>query len=485
MNRMLMGFPVFLLTLAAFPPPTLAEPVVTGVSGSVTDGATVTISGLDFGYHSHNGQSPSRNFNVFPGGSGFLCSWWDNFDSYTGTTAGDTPMDDNYRFHGEPGEAEISTVEKRGENSVFCGPLHTGGAFITEGSVVDPRDPYDLNGVWYYSWWMFFPSNWDSVSPDQWKLVRFWNWIDPGVTVGDFYLGITPTRELLGHHSDISCSSCVSNTDNFFSMNDTVQGATFLGYWHRFEMLADLNGDELLWYIDGHLWYDGNATYGSALFPAYVTPSFLTESKIDNVHHGYEYNVGYYDDTYANNTWARVEICQTNEFTCDDTKKLVKNLQLPITWSATSITAELNLEGMSGTAYLFVVDANGTPNSSGYAIEIGGGQTDTDPPVISDVQSTTESDTSTSVSWDTNELATSQVDYGTTIAYGQSSTLDPTLVTNHNVMLTGLNPQTLYHYRVRSRDAAGNLAVSGDYTFTTSDTTPPDPPENVDAEAIT
>src|SRR5207245_3132419 len=42
--------------------------------------------------------------------------------------------------------------------------------------------------------------------------------------------------------------------------------------------------------------------------------------------------------------------------------------------------------------------------------------------------------------------------------------------------LTGWQAATPYHYRVKSRDAAGNLATSGDFTFTTaapSDTTPP------------
>jgi len=39
-------------------------------------------------------------------------------------------------------------------------------------------------------------------------------------------------------------------------------------------------------------------------------------------------------------------------------------------------------------------------------------------------------------------------------------------VTNHSVNLTALVSGTTYHYRVRSRDAAGNLAVSGDSTFT-------------------
>jgi hypothetical protein len=42
------------------------------------------------------------------------------------------------------------------------------------------------------------------------------------------------------------------------------------------------------------------------------------------------------------------------------------------------------------------------------------------------------------------------------------------MVTSHNQNINGLSSSTLYHYRVHSRDAAGNLAVSGDYTFTTA-----------------
>jgi RHS repeat-associated protein len=38
----------------------------------------------------------------------------------------------------------------------------------------------------------------------------------------------------------------------------------------------------------------------------------------------------------------------------------------------------------------------------------------------------------------------------------------------HSQGLSGLTAGTVYHYRVKSRDAAGNLAVSGDFTFTTT-----------------
>src|SRR2546425_8968119 len=84
--------------------------------------------------------------------------------------------------------------------------------------------------------------------------------------------------------------------------------------------------------------------------------------------------------------------------------------------------------------------------------------------------------TSATITWATDEASDSQVEYGTTTAYGQVSALASALVTSHSVGLSGLLASTVYHYRVKSRDAVGNLAVSGDVTFTTlapPDTTPP------------
>jgi hypothetical protein len=100
---------------------------------------------------------------------------------------------------------------------------------------------------------------------------------------------------------------------------------------------------------------------------------------------------------------------------------------------------------------------------------------DTTPPVISAVQSTNVSNIGATISWTTNEPSDTQVDYGTTTAYGSSTALNTSFVVSHSQTLSGLTASTLYHYRVKSRDAAGNLATSGDFTLTTSapDTTPP------------
>lgn len=71
------------------------------------------------------------------------------------------------------------------------------------------------------------------------------------------------------------------------------------------------------------------------------------------------------------------------------------------------------------------------------------------------------------VTWTTDALSDSQVEYGPTSAYG-SSRSSGTQETAHSVLLNGLSADTLYHLRVASRGVSQGLAVSDDVTFTTS-----------------
>jgi hypothetical protein len=102
---------------------------------------------------------------------------------------------------------------------------------------------------------------------------------------------------------------------------------------------------------------------------------------------------------------------------------------------------------------------------------------DNAPPLLSSVASTNISSSAATITWATDEASDSQVEYGPTSAYGQVTALANALVSSHSVGLSGLSASTVYHYRVKSRDAAGNLATSADFTFTTAaplgDTTPP------------
>jgi hypothetical protein len=114
--------------------------------------------------------------------------------------------------------------------------------------------------------------------------------------------------------------------------------------------------------------------------------------------------------------------------------------------------------------------AGNTTLSAAVGVTVNG---DTAPPVISSVAASGVSSSGATVTWTTGEPADSQVEYGTTTAYGSLTSLDTGLMTAHTRTLAGLAADTLYHYRVRSRDAAGNLAMSGDFSLTTQAPAPP------------
>lgn len=101
------------------------------------------------------------------------------------------------------------------------------------------------------------------------------------------------------------------------------------------------------------------------------------------------------------------------------------------------------------------------------------GVVDTTAPVISAITATALTMTGATITWTTDDPSDSQVDYGPTTGYGTSTTIDAAMVTSHSVPITGLVASTLYHYRVKSRNAASLLTTSSDNTLTTA-APPPD-----------
>jgi hypothetical protein len=83
---------------------------------------------------------------------------------------------------------------------------------------------------------------------------------------------------------------------------------------------------------------------------------------------------------------------------------------------------------------------------------------DTVAPTISGVVAS-GSGTTASVTWSTNESATSVVQYGTS-ATSLTSTANGASGTSHTVALNNLTVNTRYYYRVTSVDAAGNATTS-------------------------
>lgn len=94
-----------------------------------------------------------------------------------------------------------------------------------------------------------------------------------------------------------------------------------------------------------------------------------------------------------------------------------------------------------------------------------------DGPTISDVTVSDLTYEGATVTWTTDEDSNSAVTFGETTEYGQTVGDEDVATTAHSVGLNGLSPETLYYYKVVSRNALDNKTEddnsSSGYTFTT------------------
>lgn len=145
-----------------------------------------------------------------------------------------------------------------------------------------------------------------------------------------------------------------------------------------------------------------------------------------------------------------------------------------------TISHSVNLRGLDpSTAYYLQARSIDTSSNKGIDSNGGTGYTftttaggDETPPEITDVITGTPTYNSVTITWTTNELSNSLIDFGTSTSYGTTQGNSADSVTSHSVSLTGLIPSTTYYYRVKSIDTSGNL-VSDDnsgagWTFTTT-----------------
>lgn len=144
------------------------------------------------------------------------------------------------------------------------------------------------------------------------------------------------------------------------------------------------------------------------------------------------------------------------------------------TWSTfndgTSTSTSATVTGLSGdTAYNFRVKAVNS-NGGGNYTTVNATTTDGSAPTISSVTvSVNPNNTQATISWTTDELASSLVDYGISSSYGNSTVESDTSprVLNHSVTISSLSPCAIYNYRVKSTDANSNLATGSNGQFQT------------------
>jgi uncharacterized repeat protein (TIGR02543 family) len=114
----------------------------------------------------------------------------------------------------------------------------------------------------------------------------------------------------------------------------------------------------------------------------------------------------------------------------------------------------------AGTVSAFTITMDSDKSIVAYLKEI-------NPPLISSIATENILENSVTIRWKTDQLSTSQVEYGVDDSYGSINLADYPLTYVHSVILRGLIPQTIYHFKLSSIDQSGNKSTSDDAVFMT------------------
>jgi hypothetical protein len=330
----------------------IAAPTVSSVSGTVANGQSITITGSNFGV------GPNvLLFDDFEGGSN---------GSQIATGSGSAKVGEWAGLNGSgSGMPSYSTGQKVSGNMA----AHMSNA----------------NKIWYnelvasipaqnqvfLSWWMWIdtvPANTSSAA--NWKTVWIMN---SGTTDYDFTL---PTFFGSGNNGMYGSNYLGDNCGGYGDWSvPTLSTGTWLRTWVFLDGSSD--GKYLQsWSLSNSgvvqsatssnsassCWFNGAESFAQVYFNGYMG---VYNSTVSNA---------YFDDiyiAYGPNAMARVEIGNASTYNACTNLTMVT----PTSWGASSIAATVRQGsfGSSASAYLYVVDATGTPNANGYPVTFGGG----------------------------------------------------------------------------------------------------------------
>jgi hypothetical protein len=357
---------LFGLLWGIIPPFLWAAPSISSVSGTVSDGQTITVGGAGFGA---NGPT-IKIFDDFQKGTN---------GNHISTAAGSAQVGQWDVAQGVTADTIYSTdYAHSGTQSVRFNYNYSDAMPCLGLDNIDGNPP---NGV-FASWWQYLPTNKDvpgTNGPEapglpNWKIFWLYNWT--GAWYNDWIAAMLsnslPTNACFGMMNDsLSNSFWPTPADGQWKADTFIKGQ-WQRYW--FYLKASTTGDGVA------ALYSTNASSG------FKNP-FKNQATSTVAHPAYPWNrlhfpgfgrkdtnsILYYDDIYvATGLYAQARVEIGNNATYSKCTNLT--ILTPTLWSDTSITATVRpgsfINGSS--AFLFVFDANGALNTTGYPITIGG-----------------------------------------------------------------------------------------------------------------
>lgn len=354
--------------LLLFPTCLYSAPSITGVNGTASHGQSITISGSGFG--AKDSASP--------------VAWDDLEDGVCDTTATVGSWTNVY-------ETQISTSQQRHANSTYNGHLDFNG---DQGAQPECGFAGGANAPkWYVQYWFFLADNfafassindslgnikifrmWDTGSNNnfamaahgRYDVAAVFEYINQTYNWQPVISGYDWVDEVLGHGEK-------TYSDNAYIGWREYENDISTGSWHLFQFeyaSSDIdteNGVLNMWFNGTQIIGKETLTTRTSTYTDHMRPFIVGFYDSHPTTNNDGANDFYIDDVYIDNTWARVEIGDAPSYnSCTH-----REIQIPTSWATGEITSTVNQGSFSdGTAYLFVVDADGAV-SDGYEITLG------------------------------------------------------------------------------------------------------------------
>jgi len=342
------------------PPQQTSTPFVTLVSGVFEDGQNLTIQGV--------------NFKTRPNQSPII---WDQFEN--GRSNELLADSSNWLGYNEKDGAIYSNSEAySGALSVSNTPTDPGNDFMTNFQTFAPTDTVYLS--YMFKW--VDNNNPEYQDPEEfcgrdrseeandillYGILKLSRITSTGSNNGDHYNGPGTSAQTLNPYGSCSAYATLSNE----SESPTFYGAgrIYKGIWQRLEVTYHLptstHPGSVNYFVD-------NNTGRLIERSDYVTRNVESSYKLDSVLLGLmmpntKKSLGadmtlYIDDVYVDNTPARIEMCESNQW--ENCHK--KFIQIVSSWSDSSISFKANKAAMiEGTDYyLYVIDKDENVSSA-------------------------------------------------------------------------------------------------------------------------
>jgi len=362
----------------------LAAPSVSGVSGTLNHGNSITITGMGFGTKTTAAPllwDDGSGVNV--GDAPTAKGWTGGVPSYTGAYSAYSSSSMQYRAPGFRGTSAPNSHVSHYLGGAIMG-YDYGGFFGANGMLWKDLTVSSPQNI-YVSFYTRRDPAWERGNEDNYKE---FNYCSAGLpyTLPESLVLVTFAGNQWASYQPLS-------KDGGGSIWGSDSANDYSGWAKRELILHTETSNGYATVIENGIQKDtwmGDLTKGPDEYGQLINMTGTgrvfsiggyQRPDVDWTESPYPDNFKYFAGIYLDTSFARILIGNAATLTGSTT---FRELQIPSAWADTSITATINQGGFSNgaTAYLYVFDSTGTANATGYPITFGSGSSDTTPPAM-------------------------------------------------------------------------------------------------------